>query len=115
MIVLVRTEDLWTVEPPLIYLSFVKNSSQVSLPTFRDDELHLQVTENYPATTVAAQPALDFDATGYYESREQLFATPDGRHIVRLSASYLGADGGYEPLVEAAQLMRQSWVWRGPN
>lgn len=112
-IVLLRTEDLWTVEPPLIHLSFFKNSPQVSLQTFRDDTLRLQVTQDYPTTTVASQPALDFDATGYYESREQLFATPDGRHIVLVSASYLGADTDYEPLVDAAQLIRESWIWLG--
>lgn len=113
-IALLRLEDVGTSEPPIIYIAFSDNPQQLSLQAFRDDDLRMQVTQDHDNTTIAGQRALDFDATGYYLSRNQVFNTPDGRYVIYISASYLGDSDSdeTEPLVEAAQVIQNSWVWR---
>ncbi|NEQ50555.1 MAG: hypothetical protein F6K11_10545 [Leptolyngbya sp. SIO3F4] len=111
VIVLMRAEDVGNLEPPIIYISFSEKSQQASLETIRDDELKLWVTKEHSDTVVAGQRALDFDAQGYHESREQLFLTPDDHYAIRLSASYLWEDGNMEPLINAAKLIQDSWQW----
>ena len=112
VIVLLRAEDVATPEPPIIFIGFSEKPQQSSLENMRNGELQLWVTKEHPDTIVAGQRALDFDTQGYYERREQMFVTPDGRYVIRISASYLQEDGGNEPLVTAAQVIRDSWEWR---
>ena len=110
-IALFHGEDVGMPEIPYVYIGFFENSEQLSLQTFRDDTLGMGVIREYDDTTVAGQPALDFDATGYYESRNQIFDSPDGRYIVYFSSSYVG-DSASEPFLEVANVIQDSWTWR---
>ncbi|EKU96190.1 hypothetical protein Lepto7375DRAFT_0164 [Leptolyngbya sp. PCC 7375] len=95
---ILRQEDVGTLEPPLIYISVQENPNQLSLATFRDQEIMPLMETEHPNTTVAGQPALDFESTGLYAMRNLLFSTPDGRYIIHLNASYSESPPEADPL-----------------
>ena len=113
-IALIRQEDVGDPEPPFIGISVYENPQQFSLEGFREDKGYYILNE-FPDISVAEQRALDFEAAGLYESREHLFKTPEGDHVVSLSATYLDMVSEMDPLWQVAQTLRDSFEWRSPS
>ena len=110
-VTLLRQEDMGDPEPPFIGISVSKNPQQLSLEDFREQKGYFIINE-FPETTVAGQRALDFESAGLYESREHLFKTPEGTHVVSLSATYLDMISETDPFWQVAQTIRDSFEWR---
>lgn len=108
---ILRQEDVGTPEPPLIYISIQENPNQLSLASFRDQEINPLMGTEHPNTTVAGQPALDFESTGLYEMRNLLLSTPDGRYIIHLNVSYLESPSEVDPLWQAGKRIVASFQW----
>lgn len=73
--------------PPLISLTVYQNISKRPLSAWKGE---LSRPDDRPLT-VAGQPAIAYISTGLYESDNVLLSTPDGRYVIRLSASYMDA------------------------
>lgn len=110
-VTLLRTEDVGTPEPPFIGIWVYENPQQLSLEAFREQKSYLIINE-FPDIEVAGQRALDFEWAGLYESREHLFKTPDGNHVVSLNSIYLDVISETDPLWLDAQTIRNSFEWR---
>jgi hypothetical protein len=111
-VTILRQEDVGTPEPLLIYINVRENPEQLPLGTFLDQEIKPLIQAQYPNTTVAGQPALDFESTGLYEMRNLLFSTPDGRYLVHLNATYLGSPSEDDPLWQVAKGIAESFQWQ---
>ena len=113
-VTLLRQEDVSDPEPPFIGIGVYENPQRLSLEAFQE-QIGYFILNEFPDTTVAGQRALDFVSAGLYESRTHLFKTPEGTHVVSLTATYLDTISETDPLWQVAQTLRDSFEWRSPS
>lgn len=74
--------------PPIIRITVYNNSRKLPLKNWKGE---LSRNDDR-VVTVAGQAAIAYTSTGLYESDNVVFASPDGRHVFRLTVGYISAN-----------------------
>ena len=90
--------------PPLVTITVYDNARRLPLSTYKGE---LSRNDDRPVM-VAGQRAIAYTATGLYESDHVLFASPNGRYVVRISGGYMAANA---PIRQAFQQVVSSFTF----